>query len=103
MAARHSTEWETRGRAEKVAAMVRCLDARAEAEGRSPHGDAEQIASELRARLGDADWWLDLQEEAGIGRDRPPSRRKAPSATTRGEVITRFELRVDRESEEANE
>jgi hypothetical protein len=101
MAARQdSAEWETRGRAEKVAAMVRRIDERAEAKGQSPQGDAEQIAAELRAVLDDDAWWFDLQTEAGIGRGRPPSRRKPPSATTRNEVITRLELRVDREREE---
>lgn len=86
-------EWKARGRSEKVAAIVKVQESRAESKGLSPFGDAEQIAAELRA-LGD-DEWLDLQRATGNKRKTPPS------FETRSAVIEVFERRVDLESEES--
>ncbi len=85
-------DWKARGRSEKVAAMVREVAARAEAGGLSPFGDAELLASQLRA-FGD-EQWLDLQQATGNKRKKPPS------PDTRSAVIAVFERRVDLEGEE---
>lgn len=84
---RNDAEWRDRGRALKVAAMVMVVEQVAAALGYKPHGDAEEIASRLRAL--DETAWRNMQLLAGFTRKEPPS------DDTRNGVIETFYRRID--------
>jgi hypothetical protein len=88
-----SARFEASGRSAKVAAMVTVVEQVAEALGYKPHGDAEEIASRLRAL--DETAWLNMQKLAGFKRKEPPSEE------TRNGVIDTFYRRIDLSAEAA--
>ena len=81
-------DFEQRGRAEKVAAIVEHVELLAAGKwDLDPLADAEEVARRLRA-LSEAQWH-ELQLAAGY------TRKKPPSAETQALVIEVFEKRID--------